>query len=143
MRFSSGRMVGKVPVAVTAIGIALVCGVPTAGAASRTTDPSSGLEYVFVQMTDSKIVFTEKSAYCCDAPNRSPGTPRAWSKLAFRVTNAGKKPHNFTLYGKTTRRIQPGKTVNSAQYDFLYRGKYVYRSTLNPSPGLRGIWTVY
>jgi hypothetical protein len=108
-----------------------------------TTDPGQGNEYVFVKMTDTKIVFTGESAYCCDAPGKSPGTPRAWATLAFRVTNDGTLPHNFSLMGQTTGAIPPGKTVNTAWYHFNFRGRFTYRSTLNPRPSLRGIWTVY
>jgi hypothetical protein len=114
-----------------------------AAAAPATTDPGQGKEYVFVKITDSKIVFTTESAYCCDGPKFTPGTPRAWATLSFRVTNVGKKPHNFSLLGKSTKPIRPGATVNSKFYNFNLRGKFIYKSTVNPGPGLRGYWLVY
>lgn len=143
-RTMSRRRIGHRAVLATLVALAAL-GVTSwsASAAPATTDPGQGKEYVFVKITDTKIIFTAESAYCCDGPKFTPGTPRAWATLSFRITNAGKKPHNFSLLGKSTKPIRPGATINSRFYNFNLRGRYVYKSTVNPGPGLRGYWLVY
>jgi hypothetical protein len=54
------------------------------------------------------------------------------------VRNRGKKPHNFSLLGKTTPPIAPGKFRNTRFYHFIERGRFRYRSTLDKSPAFRG-----
>jgi hypothetical protein len=61
----------------------------------------------------------------------------------FLANNLGKKPHNFTVFGKKTKTIMPGKQARFT-VTLTYRGQFPYRSTLDKGKkGFRGVFTVY
>jgi hypothetical protein len=61
----------------------------------------------------------------------------------FLANNLGKKPHNFTLFGKKTKTIMPGKQARFT-VTLTYRGQFPYSSTLDKGKkGFQGFYTVY
>jgi hypothetical protein len=60
----------------------------------------------------------------------------------FLANNFGKKPHNFTIFGKKTKKILPGHTARFT-VTLQLRGRYPYRSTLDNGKGFHGFFTVY
>ncbi len=119
MRASFRILVGAAAVAAVVAGTAR-------GATPDTTFPGVP-RYAFVVITDTKIRFT----------NNGPVSPfERGDLISFNVTNKGRKPHNFSMMGKTTKAIPPGKFRNTVFYNLSRRGKYFYRSTLDRN--LRG-----
>jgi hypothetical protein len=62
--------------------------------------------------------------------------------LSFNIFNRGKKVHNFTIFGKRTPPIKPGRKAHLFA-QALTRGTFPYRSTLDKSKTFRGTFTVY
>jgi hypothetical protein len=61
----------------------------------------------------------------------------------FLANNLGKKPHNFTIFGKKTKTIMPGHQARFT-VTLTFRGQFPYRSTLDKGKkAFRGIFTVY
>lgn len=61
----------------------------------------------------------------------------------FLANNLGKKPHNFTVFGKKTKTIMPGKQARFT-VTLTYRGEFPYRSTLDKGKkAFEGVFTVY
>ncbi len=57
----------------------------------------------------------------------------------FQVHNMGKKAHNFSVLGKTTKAIPPNGTA-IIHLQFLKRGTFPWRSTLDKNKkGFRGV----
>jgi hypothetical protein len=61
----------------------------------------------------------------------------------FLANNLGKKPHNFTIFGKKTKTIMPGHQARFT-VTLTYRGQFPYRSTLDKGKkAFQGFFTVY
>ena len=61
----------------------------------------------------------------------------------FLANNLGKKPHSFTVFGKKTKPIAPGKQARFT-VTLTYRGQFPYKSTLDPGKkAFQGVFTVY
>ncbi len=59
----------------------------------------------------------------------------------FHVSNDGKKLHNFTIGGQTTKTLKPGQS-EILQIAFTARGDYPYRCTVNGTTAMRGVFVV-
>src|SRR4051812_43862364 len=99
-----------------ALGAALVL-VPAALAASRTTAPSNKVT-VLVLIDDKRTkVFSfvqlgnepQKGEVEASAIQTLTGPIPRGDYLTFNILNRGKKPHDFTIFGKKTKPIKPGK----------------------------------
>ena len=84
---------------------------------------------VNVTLTDSRIAL---------APNRVARLQTVW----FRIVNRGKRTHNFTVAGHTTKAIRHAQ-VTHLVIEFVDRGDYLYRSSLHSKPTMRGYVHVY
>src|SRR5262249_43649561 len=71
-----------------------------------------------------------------------PGPVPRGDYMSFNIFNRGKKPHDFTIFGKKTRPIKPGKSAHLFAVA-LKRGNFPYRSTLDRSRAFRGYFTVF
>ena len=61
--------------------------------------------------------------------------------LSIDIVNAGKKVHDFTIFGKKTKPIKPGGKAHLF-VDTVARGKYVWASTLDKGKLFHGSITV-
>jgi hypothetical protein len=61
--------------------------------------------------------------------------------LSFNVYNHGKKPHDFTIFGKKTPPIKPGKAAHLFAAATV-RGSFPYKSTLDKGKAFRGSMTI-
>jgi hypothetical protein len=101
-------------------------------AAPETTTPGTAAQ-LKVRITDASIAIANNSSM-----------PRGVI-TAFNVVNAGKKTHNFSLLGHTTRALKPG-AHGQFTIDLAHRGAYRYESTYGTDRGnkkLSGFFTVY
>jgi len=62
--------------------------------------------------------------------------------MSFNIFNRGKKTHDFTIFGKKTPPIKPGKSAHLFA-QALTRGNFPYRSTLDRSRAFRGYFTIF
>jgi hypothetical protein len=62
--------------------------------------------------------------------------------LSFNIFNRGKKVHNFTIFGKKTAAIKPGRKAHLFA-QATTRGSFLYRSTTDRGKGFRGYFTVF
>ena len=64
-------------------------------------------------------------------------------KVTFAVKNNGNMAHDFSINGKTTKLLQPGKTVKLV-VSFKKKGRYRYLCTVpgHAQAGMRGVFTV-
>jgi hypothetical protein len=97
-------------------------------AAPATTQPGAHV-FVAVQITRAHIAIWDNAV-----------EPRGFT-VTFHVVNKDTKSHDFTLLGKTTHALAPGKSAQITIY-LGRRGRYAYRSTVNPSTRLQGFFTV-
>jgi hypothetical protein len=112
--------------------------------AAQTTAPSKRVT-VLVQITDKGLKFT-KFLGNADAAAAElelmPGPVPRGDYIAINVLNMGKKVHNFTILGKKTPWIKPGRTAHLF-VTAVNRGSFTYRSTLDKGPAFRGQLTVF
>jgi hypothetical protein len=98
-------------------------------AAPATTGPGQHVN-ILVKLTD-------KGLFVYDQATMARG-----AIVTFQAFNIGKKPHNFTLLGKKTRTIKPGKWGHFT-VTLLTRGRFPCGSTLDKGPGFHGFFVVY
>jgi hypothetical protein len=112
-------------IAALALGM---CVPHSASAAPATTQPGAHV-YVAVQITKQRINIWDNAV-----------EPRGFT-VTFHVVNKDTKAHNFAFLGKTTHVLAPGKSAQITVF-LGRRGKYPYRSTVNPSVRLKGLFSV-
>jgi hypothetical protein len=61
--------------------------------------------------------------------------------LTFNVYNRGKSAHNFTIFGKATPTLKPGRNAH-LYFAVKSAGRFLYRSTLDRSKAFQGYLTV-
>jgi hypothetical protein len=135
-------MVVRVPLGVTAIALALAI-VAVSTAAVTTTAPSTRIT-VLVRVGDKGI--STPATYQWQGSDTlvplPPGSAVPRGDFAtFNVVNYGKKPHNFTILGRKTPTIRPGRR---ASFNVLLkrRGNFTYSSTLDKGKAFRGVFSV-
>jgi plastocyanin len=69
------------------------------------------------------------------------GPVPAGDLVTFNVYNRGKKLHNFTIFGKSTPTLKPGKT-GRLYFAVKAPGRYLYRSTMDKTTAFKGYLTV-
>jgi uncharacterized cupredoxin-like copper-binding protein len=64
-------------------------------------------------------------------------------KVTFAVKNVGHMAHDFSINGKTTKLLQPGRTTKLV-VSFSKKGRYRYLCTVpgHAAAGMRGVFTV-
>jgi hypothetical protein len=112
----------------------------TSPAAPKTTVPTKTI-LVQVLITDAKITLVQYQNETLG--NGQPGyqlfvgtIPRG-DYLKFIVLNKGKKLHDFTVFGKTTKPLKPGALARFNKFAKV-RGSFPYKSTLDTGKAFRG-----
>jgi uncharacterized cupredoxin-like copper-binding protein len=84
---------------------------------------------VTVTMTEFKFALTKKSV------------PKG--AVTFKVVNKGKIAHDFSINGKKTPHVSPGKSATLV-VTFAKKGKYPYKCTVDSHAkfGMKGVLTV-
>jgi hypothetical protein len=130
-------------VKVSVVGLAAAAALTfsaTSLAAPMTTAPTKTV-LVQVLITDQRMIVAQYQGERLG--NGQPGfavfpgsIPRG-DYLKFVVQNRGKKVHNFTIFGKTTKPIKPGGMAHFNKLAKI-RGKFPYRSTFDKGKAFRG-----
>jgi len=94
-----------------------------ASAAVATTGPSP-YTVVKVRLVDGRIVLSKLRATHV-------------TFVDFIVSNAGKKPHNFSIGGYSTRPLRPGQTQH-LYVGFPVSGKYKFLTTVHATAAMVG-----
>lgn len=63
--------------------------------------------------------------------------------VVFRIKNVGKLSHDFSIKGRKTRLISPGKSA-TLRVTFLRKGHYSYKCTVpgHAAAGMKGVFTI-
>ena len=63
--------------------------------------------------------------------------------VIFKVTNVGKVSHDFSINGRKTKMISPGKS-DTLRVVFLKKGPYPYMCTVpgHAPAGMKGVFTI-
>jgi hypothetical protein len=131
------------------IAAAVLVTAPAALGASRnappymTADPSKNLTVVVV-ITDGGIsasAFRQYVAGDSSSMETVKGPLPSGGLATFNIFNRGKKAHDFSIFGKKTPKLAPGRTAH-LYFKLGAAGKFPYRSTLDASKTFRGFLTV-
>jgi hypothetical protein len=106
-------------------------------AAPLTTAPSKSV-LVEVLITDKGIVIDKwVSSLTHNGLTTLAGPVPRGDYVSINVLNRGRKLHNFTIFGKTTPPIRPGRKAHLFVLANT-RGSFRYRSTLDKGVSFRG-----
>jgi uncharacterized cupredoxin-like copper-binding protein len=63
--------------------------------------------------------------------------------VIFKVKNVGKVSHDFSIDGRTTKMLSPGKST-TLRVVFLKKGHYPYKCTVpgHAAAGMKGVFTI-
>ena len=63
--------------------------------------------------------------------------------VVFKVTNLGKLQHDFSIKGRTTKKLSHGQST-TLRVTFLRKGRYPYKCTVDhhAEVGMKGIFTI-
>jgi uncharacterized cupredoxin-like copper-binding protein len=123
------RIITSSVAGLAALSIAALAVVPLAGArADRQAAPSA----TTIQVKGGEFFFR--------LSNKSIAKP---GKVTFSFKNIGHVSHDFSILGKKTPLIQPGRTVRLV-VTFKKKGKYAYKCTVpgHAAAGMKGSFTV-
>jgi hypothetical protein len=111
---------------IVAVAVAALLASARAAEAREPATTAPGFRYrsLGVTITDSRLLLTTHVV-------------RYSEVVAFYIYNAGKKPHNFIVSGRKSKRVAHGRRANLL-VDFPERGKYLFRCSLNCKPWMRG-----
>jgi uncharacterized cupredoxin-like copper-binding protein len=120
---------------IVALGaVALAAGGASAQAAlqpqqARVVQASSLIKSVNVTATEFKYVLSTKTA--------------KRGVVIFRIKNSGKLGHDFSINGRKTKVISPGKS-GTLRIVFLRKGAYPYKCTVpgHAAAGMKGVFTI-
>ena len=95
----------------------------------RGVDAAGLIKSVNVTATEFKFVLSTKTA--------------KRGVVIFRVKNAGKLGHDFSINGRKTKVISPGKST-TLRVVFLRKGHYPYKCTVpgHAAAGMKGVFTI-
>jgi hypothetical protein len=123
----------------------LALGAGAASAAPTTTEPGKAL-LVYVSIRDSGITTSFWTSTTVSGQETKfvlqPGQVTRGQMAYFVVQNFGKKPHDFVLLGRKTRKLRPGAKAHF-HLVLARRGEFPYRSTLDDDKAFRGIFRVF
>jgi hypothetical protein len=107
--------------------------VGAAGGAVKTTAPSKTIS-ILVVIKDTEIIVAPSTGSTTHGGSNGPAPltgaiPRG-DYVSIDILNTGKKVHNFSIFGKTTKTIKPGGKAHLF-VDTVARGKYPWGSTLD------------
>jgi uncharacterized cupredoxin-like copper-binding protein len=63
--------------------------------------------------------------------------------VIFKVTNAGALEHDFSIKGRTTKKLKHGQS-NTLRITFVRKGSYPYKCTVpgHAAAGMKGVFTI-
>jgi uncharacterized cupredoxin-like copper-binding protein len=63
--------------------------------------------------------------------------------VVFKVTNIGRLMHDFSIKGRTTRKLSHGQSA-TLRVTFLRKGRYPYKCTVDSHAalGMKGVFTI-
>ena len=63
--------------------------------------------------------------------------------VVFKVTNIGALKHDFSIKGRTTRKLSHGQSA-TLRVTFLRKGRYPYKCTVDShaAAGMKGVFTI-
>jgi uncharacterized cupredoxin-like copper-binding protein len=63
--------------------------------------------------------------------------------VVFKVTNVGTQKHDFSIKGRTTRKLSHGKS-DTLRVTFLRKGHYPFKCTVDDhaAAGMKGVFTI-
>jgi uncharacterized cupredoxin-like copper-binding protein len=63
--------------------------------------------------------------------------------VVFKVTNIGRLTHDFSIKGRTTRKLSHGQSA-TLRVTFLRKGHYPYKCTVDghAAAGMKGVFTI-
>jgi hypothetical protein len=61
--------------------------------------------------------------------------------MVFTVVNKGKRVHDFTVFGKKTRKIKPAQSARLLGFAVV-RGRFIHGSTLDKGRAFRGSFVI-
>jgi len=108
--------------------------------AFKTAFSATEIENIAAYVYTSVASATTVSVGISDTKFTLKPTKLAVGKITFDLKNSGKKPHNFSINGKTSATVAPGKT-GSLAVSFAKAGSYPYKSTVKGDT-LKGSFTV-
>jgi plastocyanin len=130
--------------AILVLATAAMLSPPAAFASTRTTSPSTRVTIV-VRINDKGINPLAQFSVLGQGDSlkimpQGSRVPRG-DYATFTVFNEGKKPHDFTILGRTTGTIKPGRRSN---FNILLktRGTFRYSSTLDRGKTFHGFLSV-
>ena len=105
-------------------------GTPTqAPASARATHRAALVKTIKVTAKNFKFILSAKTA--------------KRGIVVFKVTNVGSVQHNFSIKGRTTRKLSHGQSA-TLRVSFLRKGHYPYKCTVDShaSFGMKGVFTI-
>lgn len=105
-------------------------GVPAqAPASAHTTHRAALVTTIKVTAKDFKFILSKKTA--------------KRGIVTFKVTNAGATQHDFSIKGRTTRKLSHGQSA-TLRVTFLRKGHYPYKCTVDHHAelGMKGVFTI-
>jgi hypothetical protein len=138
-----GSLMVKVPLLVFTAVVALVLSAASF-AAVKTTGPGSRVD-VYVHISDKNFIvemLTQSDYKGGEELYMTDPTEVMRGEVArFNVLNVGKKPHNFTVFGKTTPTLKPGGKA-TILVPLVRRGSFPYTSKSKGAKTLKGVFVV-
>ena len=124
------RIITSSVAGLAALSIAALATVPLAGAR---TDRQAAPAATTIQVKGGEFFF-----------RLSKKTIAKPGKVTFSFKNIGHVTHDFSILGKKTRLIQPGRTTQLV-VTFKRKGKYAYKCTVmgHAAAGMKGVFTVH
>jgi uncharacterized cupredoxin-like copper-binding protein len=121
-----------IPVTLVSVFVASVAavGTPTqARAAANATHRAALVTTIRVTAMDIKFKLSGKSA--------------RRGIVVFKVTNIGRLTHDFSIKGRTTRKLSHGQSA-TLRITFLRKGNYPYKCTVDghAAAGMKGVFTI-
>lgn len=104
-------------------------GIPAQAPAAQTTHSTALVTKVKVTAKNFKFVLSRKTA--------------RRGVVIFTVTNTGSVQHNFSIKGRSTRKLSHGQSA-TLRVTFLRKGSYPYKCTVDHHAelGMKGVFTI-
>ena len=122
-------MIGVTIVSVFAASV-VALGIPAqAPASAHATHRAALVTTIKVTAKDFKFILSKKTA--------------TRGIVTFKVTNTGATQHDFSIKGRTTRKLSHGQSA-TLRVTFLRKGHYPYKCTVDHHAelGMKGVFTI-
>ena len=120
----------RAPIVSVFVACVLALGAPAqAPASAKATHRASLVTTIKVTALDIKFKLSAKTA--------------RRGIVIFKVTNLGKLTHDFSIKGRTTRKLTHGQSA-TLRVTFLRKGHFTYKCTVDghAAAGMKGVFTI-